>query len=76
MRLADYLNQNHYTHQSFAEQVGCSRVAITLYVNGKSRPGPKLCAAIRHATGGEVTADDHQTTYEAAHGQPEQSAGI
>ena len=76
MRLADYLIENNYTHQSFADLVGCSRVAITLYVNGKSRPGPKLCAAIRQATGGEVTADDHQTTYEAEHGEPEQSAGL
>jgi len=73
MTLKEYLELKKITHQNFAELIGCSRVAVTLFVNGKTRPSAKLCAEIHKATDGDVTANDHQQSYEASYAKSKQT---
>lgn len=63
MLLRDYLLENDLTYTAAAELFECSRPAVYYYAIGRMRPGARITANIMRQTGGEVTADDHQTAY-------------
>ncbi len=58
MKLNDYLGWKSLTHSEFAEIVGSSQQAVTLWATGQRIPRPRWMAAIRKATNTAVTADD------------------
>jgi transcriptional regulator with XRE-family HTH domain len=60
MKLSDYLEALGETHESFAQKIGVSQVAISRYANGQRLPRPHVLAAIIEQTKGAVTANDFE----------------
>lgn len=58
MDLREYLFRQRISVQEFAEKLEYSRTHLSLIVNGKGRPSPRLAKAIEKATNGEVTAEE------------------
>ena len=55
MTLAEYLEQNgDLTQSDLAQAARVSPVLVSMYVNGKRRPGIAIALAIERATGGAV----------------------
>ena len=58
MTLEKYMKANGYTDNKFADQIGVSRVAVTLYRNGLRIPRPAVMERIVDATDGQVKPND------------------
>lgn len=58
MTLEKYMKANGYTDNKFADQIGVSRVAVTLYRNGQRIPRPAVMERIMDVTSGQVNPND------------------
>jgi len=58
MTIEQYIKRYDMTYEEFADIVGCSVSAITLWVQGKRTPRPSMAQNIVIATDGEVTLED------------------
>jgi transcriptional regulator with XRE-family HTH domain len=58
MTLKKYMEANGYTDTKFADQIGVSRVAVTLYRNGQRIPRPAVMERIVDVTSGQVNPND------------------
>ena len=58
MTLEKYMRAHGYTDNKFADQIGVSRVAVTLYRNGLRIPRPAVMERIVDATDGQVKPND------------------
>lgn len=58
MNLREYLFRQRISVQDFAEKLEYSRTHLSLIVNGKGKPSPRLAKSIERATNGEVTAQE------------------
>lgn len=58
MKLADYLKDTSQTYRQFAVLLGCNAAQVHRWANGKRSPSLEVCAKIKAATGGKVSADD------------------
>ena len=52
------MEANGYTDTKFADQIGVSRVAVTLYRNGQRIPRPAVMERIVDVTSGQVNPND------------------
>ena len=58
MTLEKYMKANGYTDNKFADKIGVSRVAVTLYRNGQRIPRPAVMERIVDVTEGRVKPND------------------
>jgi transcriptional regulator with XRE-family HTH domain len=58
MKLAAYLKDTDQTYRQFAAKLGCDAAQVNRWANGRRSPTLEMCARIRAATGGRVSADD------------------
>lgn len=58
MKLAAYLKAEGLTQQEFANRVGISKRAVSMYAQGHRLPRPPILARIRKITNEQVTYDD------------------
>lgn len=62
MKLNDYLGWKSLTHSEFAEIVGSSQQAVTLWATGQRIPTRDFMAAIKKATNEAVAPNDFHPT--------------
>lgn len=58
MKLERWMKIHGHTDGDFADLIGMSRVAVTLYRNGKRVPRPAVMEKIINATAGQVKPND------------------
>lgn len=73
MKLAAYLKHTDQTYRQFAAKLGCDAGQVNRWANGRRSPTLEMCARIRAATDGLVSADDFLPD-EAAPSVPGQAA--
>ena len=58
MNLQDFMRSKDMTDQQFADYIGVTRVAVTMYRNGDRIPKKEIMQNIRDFTKGKVQPND------------------
>jgi len=58
MKLQDFIRSKDMTDQQFANYIGVTRVAVTMYRNGDRIPKKEIMQNIRDFTKGKVQPND------------------
>ena len=58
MKLQDFIRSKDMTDQQFADYIGVTRVAVTMYRNGDRIPKKEIMQNIRDFTKGKVQPND------------------
>ena len=66
MLLRDWLDENNFTQDDFAQRIGVKRETVSHWCRGRCRPAPRRISKIKAVTQGKVTLDDLQAAWERA----------